>query len=182
MMGILPFGLLFQIISVVLLGTFIFVIVLVIKALKKYLKSSAEKNEEKSYITERILEEVRGRMLEDMILLETLNTLKKDYSVFKFQFMSGVLDMVIYDKKNNWCAIYEIKHSKEYVREQARHLLDDEKIALTTHRFGKLVGRYVLYLGENMDSEEGIAYRNAEEFLKNLPQISLDSGLEETIQ
>lgn len=50
MMGILPFGLLFQIISVVLLGTFIFVIVLVIKALKKYLKSSAEKNEEKSYI------------------------------------------------------------------------------------------------------------------------------------
>lgn len=139
-------------------------------------------NEEKSYITERILEEVRGRMLEDMILLETLKTLKKDYSVFKFQFMSGEFDMVIYDKKNNWCAIYEIKHSKEYVREQARHLLDDEKIALTTHRFGKLVGRYVLYLGENMDSEEGIAYRNAEEFLKNLPQISLDSGLEETIQ
>jgi len=139
-------------------------------------------NEEKYYITERILEEVRGRMLEDMILLETLKTLKKDYSVFKLQFMSGEFDMVIYDKKNNCCAIYEIKHSKEYVREQARHLLDDEKLALTTHRFGKLVGRYVLYLGENMDSEEGIAYRNAEEFLKNLPQISLDSGLEEIIQ
>ena len=49
-MGILPFGLLFQIISVVLLGTFIFVIVLVIRALKKYLKSSAAKNEEKIYI------------------------------------------------------------------------------------------------------------------------------------
>ena len=49
-MGILPFGLLFQIISVILLGTFIFVIVLVIRALKKYLKSSTVKNEEEIYI------------------------------------------------------------------------------------------------------------------------------------
>lgn len=136
-------------------------------------------NEEKSYITERILEEVRGRMLEDMILLETLKALRKDYVVFKLQFMSGEFDMVIYDKRNNTCAVYEIKHSKEYVREQARHLMDVEKLALTTHRFGKLVGRYVLYLGENMDSEDGIAYRNAETFLKNLPDISLNSGLEE---
>jgi len=29
-----------------------------------------------------------------------------------------------------------------------------------------------------MDTEDGIAYRNAEEFLKMLPQIRLDSGLE----
>lgn len=40
--------------------------------------------------------------------------------------------------------------------------------------------RYILYFGENMDSKEGIAYRNAEEFLKNLPNISLNSELEES--
>lgn len=32
-----------------------------------------------------------------------------------------------------------------------------------------------------MDSEDGIAYRNAEEFLKKLPNISLNSGLENVV-
>lgn len=138
-------------------------------------------DEEKSYVTERILEEVRGRMMEDIILLEAAKALGKNYKVFKLQFNSGEFDMVIRDKTNNTCAIYEIKHSKEYVPEQGRHLMDESKLALTTPRYGSLIGRYVLYLGENMDSEDGIAYRNAEEFLKNLPNISLNSGLENTI-
>ena len=136
--------------------------------------------EEKKYIAERILEEVRGRMLEDIILLETMQALAKDYSVFKLQFATGEFDMVIRDEKNNSCAIYEIKHSREYVREQARHMMNDNKLSLTTPRFGKLVGRYVLYLGEEMDTEDGIAYRNAEKFLKDLPGIRLESGMEET--
>lgn len=138
-------------------------------------------NEEKQYVADRILEEVRGRMLEDIILLETSKALGKNYDVFKLQFIKGEFDMVIYNKMNNSCAIYEIKHSKEYVLEQGRHLMDENKLALTTPRFGSLVGRYVLYLGENMDSEDGIAYRNAEEFLKNLPNISLSSGLENVV-
>ena len=35
------------------------------------------------------------------------------------------------------------------------------------------------YLGKNLDTEDGIAYRNAEQFLKNLPGVTLESGLEE---
>ena len=31
-----------------------------------------------------------------------------------------------------------------------------------------------------MDTEDGIAYRNAEKFLKDLPGIRLESGMEET--
>lgn len=102
----------------------------VLKVITKDFKSSdygvtarnlrTEKDEEKSYVTERILEEVRGRMM------------------------------------------------------------DEKKLILTTPHYGSLVGRYVLYLGENMDSKEGIAYRNAEEFLKNLPNISLNSELEKS--
>jgi len=138
-------------------------------------------DEEKEYVTERILEEVRGRMMEDIILLETAKALGKNYKVFKLQFHAGEFDMVIRDKANNTCAIYEIKHSKEYVREQGRHLMDENKLTLTTPRYGSLVGRYVLYLGENMDSEDGIAYRNAEEFLKKLPDISLNSSLENVV-
>lgn len=132
---------------------------------------------ERDYIAERILGEVRGRMLEDIVLLEALKTLPKQYQVFKLQFVSGEYDMVIYDKDTNSCAAYEIKHSSQYVREQARHLMDEEKLALTSPRYGTLAGRYVLYLGEDMDTEDGIAYRNAEQFLKTLPEITLASGL-----
>ncbi len=134
--------------------------------------------ETRAYITERLLEEVRGRMLEDIILLETLKALGKGYEVCKLFFDTGEFDMVICDKDNGICAAYEIKHSTQYVREQARHLMDNEKIRLTVSRFGKLAGRYVLYLGEEFDTEDGIACRNAGLFLKNLPEVRLESGLE----
>lgn len=135
---------------------------------------------QREMVTERILEEVRGRMLEDIVLLETYKALGKQFEVFKMMFDKGEFDMVIYDSLNKRCAIYEIKHSKTFVKEQARHLMNPDMLARTTPRFGKLVGRFVLYLGESMDSEEGIAYRNAEEFLKQLPKIELSSGLEKS--
>ena len=125
---------------------------------------------ERENITSRILEEVRGRMLEDIILLETSKALSSRYKVCKLQFASGEFDMLVYDREENCCAAFEIKHSHQAVTEQARHLLDAEKCALTERRFGKLVGKYVLYLGENK-SEGGVSYRNAEEFLKELPDF-----------
>lgn len=144
-------------------------------------KFSLLPDERKNDIVERILEEVRGRMLEDIILLETSKALEKNYRVFKLQFESGEFDMVIRDTQHNTCAVYGIKHSSECVREQGRHLMNKEMLALATPRFGALEGRYVLYLGEDIDTEDGIAYRNAENFLKNLPNISLTSGLEKEI-
>lgn len=134
-------------------------------------RSLSEK--ERENITGRILEEVRGRMLEDIILLETSKALDKRYKVCKLQFASGEFDMMIYDREENQCAAFEIKHSRQAVPEQARHLRDDEKCALTERRFGKLVGKYVLYLGETRQANDGIIYRNAEEFLKELPAIGL---------
>lgn len=136
--------------------------------------------DEKTFITDRILEEVRGRMLEDIVLLETMKALGRNYDVFKYQFATGEYDMLIYGRNERGCAAYEIKHSDKCVSEQSRHLRNENMLSLTTPRFGTLEGRYVLYLGENTDTEDGIAYRNAEQFLKALPEISLTSGLEET--
>lgn len=136
--------------------------------------------DEKTFITDRILEEVRGRMLEDIVLLETMKALGRNYDVFKYQFATGEYDMLIYGRNERGCVAYEIKHSDKCVSEQSRHLRNENMLSLTTPRFGTLEGRYVLYLGENRDTEDGIAYRNAEQFLKALPEISLTSGLEET--
>ncbi len=132
---------------------------------------------EKEYVTGRILDEVRGRMLEDIILLETQKALGKDYRVFKLQFLGGEFDMVIRNQKDDTCAIYEIKHSAECVTEQARHLRNEEMLRQTTPRFGRMVGRYVLYMGDAIDTEDGIFYRNAEQFLKQLPDITLGEEL-----
>ena len=134
--------------------------------------------QERDSVTERILEEVRGRMLEDIVLLESTKALGKNYEVFKYRFGAGEFDMVICEKQDDICAVYEIKHSKRCVPEQARHLRNEEMLDLTSPRFGALVGRFVLYLGADMDTEDGIAYRNAETYLKALPDIDLDSGME----
>lgn len=137
---------------------------------------------EKRYVSDRILEEVRGRMLEDIVLFETSRALpKKQYEVFKLRFASGEYDMVIWDSEQNRCALYEIKHSAIYAEPQARHLRDEEKLNIAEYKFGNIVGRYVLYSGESLNTEDGIAYRNVEQFLKQLPTVVLESGLEEAV-
>ena len=36
------------------------------------------------------------------------------------------------------CEIYEVKYSREAVEEQYRHLDDEVKCAMTTHRYGDI--------------------------------------------
>lgn len=123
---------------------------------------------EKKLVIDRILEEVRGRMMEDIVLLESMKSAGKGKRFFKLQFMVGEFDMVVYDEKENNCAIYEIKHSDKVVPEQYRHLKDEEKCQQTERRFGKIVKRCVLYRGIDFETEEGIVYRNLEGYLNQL--------------
>lgn len=121
---------------------------------------------QRNRILERILSEIRGRMMEEIVLLETkLANPKKQ--VFQLQFAVGEFDMVIYDPDTISCRIYEIKYSKEVVPNQYRHLIDAEKCAGTEHRFGIITGRYVIYRGEPSESD-GIQYLNVEQYLKSL--------------
>lgn len=122
--------------------------------------------EERKRILERVLGEIRGRMMEEIILLET-KIAKPDKKVFKLQFAVGEFDMVVYDQKALTCEIYEVKYSKEQVPAQYRHLKNEEKCAMTTHRYGKITGRYVIYRGKNMELD-GIQYWNVEGYLKSL--------------
>ena len=123
---------------------------------------------ERQRILDRLLSEIRGRMMEDIVLLETKLAYPKK-KVFKLQFAIGEFDMVVFDPKELNCEIYEIKYSREAVKEQYRHLDDEEKCAMTTHRYGDIKGKYVIYRGE--DSSYGdIQYLNVEEYLKSLSQ------------
>ena len=86
--------------------------------------------------------------------------------------------MVIYDRENHSCKIYEIKHSTEISKEQVIHLLNEEKLEKTERRFGEITGRYVLYRGANAENEDGIIYKNVAEYLKGLPDSAMTESIE----
>lgn len=129
-------------------------------------KFSALSAVERSRILERIMNEIQGRMMEDIVLLE-IKLANPDKEVFQLQFAVGEFDMVVADPKALTCEIFEIKYSKEIVPMQSRHLIDSEKCAQTEHRFGRITARTVIYRGETTDSEN-VRYVNVEEYLKTL--------------
>lgn len=126
-------------------------------------------------VTERLLNDVKGRMMEDIILLECAKVADKYQKVFKLMFDRGEFDMVVYDSDLNACAIYEIKHSDKVVEQQYRHLCNEEMCRQTERIFGDIAAKTVLYRGESHDDIPDVHYQNAAEFLEQLPD-SLDIG------
>lgn len=130
--------------------------------------------EERKRITARIIDEIKGRMMEDIVLLETKIS-KKNCEVFRLQFAIGEFDMVVFDPDEGICEIYEIKHSKEVVPQQCRHLMDEQKCKDTEFRYGTITGKYVIYRGATtslvqvgVETPEDVTYLNVEEYLKKL--------------
>ena len=123
---------------------------------------------DKAYITGKILDDVKGRMLEDIVLLEVCKAAPSTMEAFKFKFdTGGEFDMVIYDKAGQNCRIYEIKHSTEVNEKQTIHLRDAEKCQIVENRFGPISGKFVLYRGKDTFAED-VQYLNVENFLCGL--------------
>lgn len=123
---------------------------------------------DKAYITGKILDDVKGRILEDIVLLEVRKTAPSTMEAFKFKFdAGGEFDMVIYDKASRNCRIYEIKHSTEVNEKQTIHLRDAEKSQIIENRFGPISGKFVLYRGKDTFAE-GVQYLNVENYLCGL--------------
>lgn len=121
---------------------------------------------ERNVVKNRILSDVMGYMMEDIVLLETKKA-RPNCQVFKLIFASGEFDMVVFDPNAACCKIYEVKHSDKMVEEQYRHLVDPQKCEATEFRYGPIKGKYVIYRGETQ-LVENIQYVNVEEYLKGL--------------
>ncbi|MBR1451680.1 MAG: AAA family ATPase [Lachnospiraceae bacterium] len=118
-------------------------------------------------VTDIILEDVKGRMLEEITLLETIKTLPRGKRAFKLEFGSGEFDMVIFDENNVNCEIFEIKHSSKIDKNQYKNLLNDEKCTQAEFRYGDIIGRTVLYNGKDT-MVDGVVYRNITDYLESL--------------
>ncbi|MCQ2240238.1 AAA family ATPase [Treponema sp.] len=126
----------------------------------------------KNLITTKISEDVIGHMLEDIVMLETRKSLSKKWNnkkeAFKLQFSDGEFDMIITDSESGTCQIFEVKHSKERFEKQYQHLINKEKLELTEKIYGTIHSKTVLYKGESYMEENGVEYKNVEEYLKEL--------------
>lgn len=124
---------------------------------------------EKTYVQDRILSEIKGRMMEDIVLLET-KLANPGKEVLILQFPVGEFDMVLFDPQRGSCRIFEVKHSSKIFSQQYRHLVDKDKCALVEHRYGTIEEKAVIYRGEST-WVEGIAYRNIEEYLLGIADV-----------
>ncbi len=135
-----------------------------IKQLLKDKEFQSISAKDRKFVQERIMNEIKGRMMEDIILLET-KMASPDKEVFRLQFAVGEFDMVIADPNEITCEIYEIKHSTKAVPEQYKNLIDVKKCLDTELRFGEIKRKAVIYRGENKKDGD-IEYLNVESYLK----------------
>ena len=122
--------------------------------------------EEQKYMKERILIEIRGRMVEDIVLLET-KVANPTKTVIKFQFEDGAFNMVVSDYETLESQVFILSNDKEPLTEKSNYLIDEDKCYITSYRHGTIVKKTVLYKGENT-MLDGIYYQNIEEYLLSL--------------
>lgn len=138
---------------------------------------------ERNMVVKSILDQVRGRIMEDIILLECSKVAKKHQKVFKLSFDYGEFDMLIYDDEYDVCSAYEVKHSDKIVPDQCKNLIDEHLCESTESRFGQIVRKAVIYRGDNDMLDNGVEYINAEAFLENLPlSMDIDEGQDFSIK
>ena len=122
-------------------------------------------------IIETIMTDVKGRMLEDIVLLESTYRKTKEEIVFKYKRKNsaGEIDMVKYDKANRCFRVYEIKHTdKMFPKAQCKYLNDKELINTLSNKYGELATKYVLYRGNFSGVEDGVRYENVGVYLRSL--------------
>lgn len=136
-----------------------------VHVLLKDARFAAVSQREKDLVCDRILEDVRGRMMEDIVLLETSRSLSSEKRAFKLMLDRSEFDMVIYDSQSCTCEAYEIKHSTQIVPRQYHVLEDAEACAQAERIYGVLTRRCVIYRGESRVLENGVEYVNVEEYL-----------------
>lgn len=119
-----------------------------------------------------ILEEVRGRMLEEIVLLETIKTLPRGKRAFKLEFGAGEIDMVVLDEEQYCCRLFEIKHAENTDPHQYRHLVNEEMCRRIEFKYGVIQDKVVLYRGKDT-VVDGIKYVNVEKYLMQLDKSSL---------
>ncbi len=123
---------------------------------------------DKRLLTERALREVRAKMLEEIVLLETEKALEGRYQVYKLQINAGVFGMIAYNTEDNNCFICELHADDKLAPDQYRRLADADKYAQIAKRFGPITKRFILCSNPQDQPVGDILFCRVEDYLKNL--------------
>jgi hypothetical protein len=125
--------------------------------------------QERNFILSEVHNCLEGKMLEDMIFIDLFRE-KEVYEKYRVgQYRNNVsgkeFDLCLIDEKENESVIFEVKHSKIPVKEQTKHLANEDFCQEFEERTNtKIREKAVIYQGKT-GSFFGMKYLNAEEFL-----------------
>ncbi|WP_022765812.1 AAA family ATPase [Butyrivibrio sp. XPD2006] len=123
---------------------------------------------EKTQMEHMILGDIKRRMVEDTVFLETQKELPKSKKTFKLQFDTGELYMVLYDTKTDTCELYEMLHDDNATKVQDNSLLKKENCDFVQRKYGKIVKKVALYQGKSDIGIDGCQYHNIADYLRSL--------------
>lgn len=123
------------------------------------------------FVLSRMEENVKGHILEEMIYyqLMTDEKINQQYTVGRHRDRYGFteVDCLLIDRDTKDIILMEVKHSKTRHDNQVRHLLNEDGVCRPIERRygGKVVGKAVIYRGQNFKAKNGVFYTHAENFL-----------------
>lgn len=113
-----------------------------------------------------------GTIQEAICYLDLKKEGLKDFDMYRTADGRCEVDLIIKNHQDKTLALYEIKHSKMRVPEQAKHLLNYDFIMEIENEFGyKVVSCHILYNGEN-----GVEIYNPGTVFETLKEKSLQLG------
>lgn len=128
---------------------------------------------EKNFITSKLIQDVEGQLLEDIVYTDLIIRTKgnKQVDVFKVQdeLLGKEVDVAVWDKNNHQIWLFEVKRTNTQDEEQSKHLRDKDFLAEISDNYGaEIVAKTVLYQGPDAQQDFGrdqISYRNVSAFL-----------------
>jgi hypothetical protein len=127
---------------------------------------------EKKLVAEEIFSLCGDKALSDTLLTETIRArTAPEVDVFRVRFRHGGFDIVVADREELTCEIYEVRNTFERTPGQLFNLTDQLKLDAVEHRYGTIIARELIYLGRNARHSSGVLYKNAADYLESLPRI-----------
>lgn len=128
-------------------------------------------------IVKKLDEDVRGGILEDIIFCQLAKEFEmlgqQNYlKISKYHTQSAEFDVVVLDYVNKSAFAIEVKHSSEKVPNQYNHLINPTVCSdFETKSETTIANKAVIYLGDNSETNDGVLYINAEDFLSRSQEM-----------
>ena len=122
-------------------------------------------------VSTKIREDIEGRLIEDIALLDIRNSYKSNdkVTVYKYRYGNSEYDLALLNRQTEEAVVFEVKRSAERVPFQKKHLQNIELREEFERVTGcKIIGSAVLYSGNTCKDEDGFLYINSSEVLQDV--------------